>query len=368
MFKILLLICLFYIILNIKTNINSICENNFFSFNKERNKNEVLIIEKKRVHGECIPGYIKYLLDLGYHNIDVLMNDRLYGLHTLNLSIFNGNVNELVYPGNKIDDIIFKHNICDFYQICFFNTIYSFDINKFHFNNSKQLFLAHSVPEIKPKLLTMGNAIVIKKFNESQEKVYEVNPHYFGFYDYHKKNKITHFVTAGNYNNNRKNFNLLIKSVEFLEKLNKKDFHLTIIGDGKKPILSDKIKNFITFTGRIPYDTMYNIISKCDFFLPLLDPIFHLKYAKTLTSGSFQLSYGLNIPILIHSFFAEVYNFDNGNSIIYEDDEDFIDKLVDVIEMNEETYANIKINLEKKAKKIYKDSLSNLKEAIFNLY
>jgi hypothetical protein len=43
------------------------------------------LIEKYNFHGECLPGYIKYFLDLGYKNIDVLINNKLFKLNPLNI-------------------------------------------------------------------------------------------------------------------------------------------------------------------------------------------------------------------------------------------------------------------------------------------
>ena len=52
---------------------------------------------------------------------------------------------------------------------------------------------------------------------------------------------------------------------------------------------------------------MYKYIAKSDFFLPLLDPKIHKHYIKEQTSGSFQLSYGFNIPLIIEKTFAVNY-------------------------------------------------------------
>ena len=103
-------------------------------------------------------------------------------------------------------------------------------------------------------------------------------------------------------------------------------FHVTIIGgriENKLKVLLNKthLYKYVTFTGRIPYDIMYEYISKSDFFLPLLDPKYHGIYLSKKTSGSFQLAYGFIIPMLIEKTFAEKYGFNNSNSIIYNNDD-----------------------------------------------
>ena len=109
---------------------------------------------------------------------------------------------------------------------------------------------------------------------------------------------------------------------------------------------------------------MYKNIAKSDFFLPLLDPNIHTKYISDHTSGSFQLSYGFNIPMVIEKTFANAYNFDNNNSIIYNKNNDFCNKLKDAINLNEEVYKKLKDELKLKSKEIEKISLENLKKIL----
>ena len=71
-----------------RLNGHQICENNFLNFLTEINNNEILIIEKFDYHGECLPGFIKYFIDLGYNNIDILININLNKLRPLNISFF----------------------------------------------------------------------------------------------------------------------------------------------------------------------------------------------------------------------------------------------------------------------------------------
>jgi glycosyltransferase involved in cell wall biosynthesis len=67
----------------------------------------------------------------------------------------------------------------------------------------------------------------------------------------------------------------LLNGVEELIKNNIFNFHITIIGGGKvdkikkeivKTVKRKNLSKYITLTGRIPYDIMFQYISNADFF------------------------------------------------------------------------------------------------------
>ena len=344
------------------------CFNNFFNFLKEINKNEILIIENYNFHGECIPGFVKYFQDLGYKNIDILINIKLNKLRPLNIPYFNNKINIFEYPSHIIDDFI-TSGMCNFYKICLFNSLeYEFNRTRLYLYNKhkfKKLIVFHTLYNIKEKDILNYNIIVLKKF-QTNIPVYEVNPHFFGEYKFHNKSIITNFIVVGSIQSNRKNFLILFDCIEKLINYKIFNFHVTIVGlimENKLKQLFNKtyLSKYVTFTGRIPYDTMYKYISESDFFLPLLDPKQHKLYLSEKTSGSFQLVYGFNIPIIIQKIFAEKYGFNNSNSIIYENNDEFFNNLNYSINMKNDEYIYLKNNLEKMKNNIEKKSLENLK-------
>jgi hypothetical protein len=367
---------LFYFIFFFSLYINPtlICENKFLNFLNETNHKEILLIEKYNYHGECLPGFIKYFLDLGYKNIDVLINNKLNKQNPLKLSFLQNKINILSYNTKLIEKFILL-GICNFYKICFFNTLEfgnNYKIRKYLYQKTKfkKLIVFHELNNINKKDIYFFNIIVLKKFNNNIP-IYEVNPHYFGEYLYHNKSLITNFITVGTTVSFRKNFDILIECIKKLIKNNIVNFHVTIIGKGnigkkiKKISYKKNFSNYITITGRISYDKMYQYVSKADFFLPLLDPDKHKKYITEKTSGSFQLVYGFNIPMLIEKKIADIYGFNNLNSVIYNTNNDFFNKIKYSINMRNEEYNNLKYNLNIKSKEIKKNSIKNLK-IIFN--
>ncbi len=61
--------------------------------------------------------FIKYFQDLGYKNIDILINTKINKLRLLNISSFNNKLNIFEYPSNLIDDFIIL-GMSNYYKIC----------------------------------------------------------------------------------------------------------------------------------------------------------------------------------------------------------------------------------------------------------
>ena len=348
--------------------------NNFkylYNISIPSNSNRAAVIELNDCHGECMPGYVQYLLNMGY-TVDVFINSLQDKEEPLK-PIFVGNDLVKIYS-EPADEIIKKLRVglSNLYNVIIFNSDllyrYNFsatDLIKNQKSNTKILTVEHRQECIKASTLKNANIIVLKEF-KPHKGVYEVNPHYFGKFPLHTKNKITEFITAGNIQSQRKNTDLLKNAVLELIRKNQTNFHVTVIGRGNIGDLPDEIKPFITLTGRLGYQDMYKKIAKADFFLTLLDPENpeHKRYIKKGTSGSFQLIYGLNIPPIIANMFSRVHNFTAKNSIIYNKNSDLTAAMTRAINMTAQEYGDIKKSLQETTDIIYKKSQDALKRAI----
>ena len=110
---------------------------------------------------------------------------------------------------------------------------------------------------------------------------------------------------------------------------------------------------------------MYKEMEKADFFLPLLDPSneWHRRYLNETTTGSRQLILGFLKPCLINEEFANAYDFNQNNSIIYQQN-NLLNAMKAAININSEEYEKLQKNLNLLAQNIYKESLQNLKDSI----
>jgi hypothetical protein len=171
---------------------------------------------------------------------------------------------------------------------------------------------------------------------------------------------------VGNIEGKRKNYNLLISTIQELINKDITNFKITIVGKGKISDIPSEIQSYFNIKGRLSYPDMYKEMQDADYFLTLLDPNNeeHDRYIKLGTSGSFQLIYGFNIPCLIANKFAKVHNFDKNNAIVYTKNKELVSAMIKAINQTTDEYEILKNNLKKTSDKIYKASLKNLKNAI----
>jgi len=107
---------------------------------------------------------------------------------------------------------------------------------------------------------------------------------------------------------------------------------------------------------------MYNEISESDFFLALIDQA-SVQYTNK-ASGSYQLSYGFLKPLVLHRKFADVLDFNDENSVLYNDNSELADAMERCINMSNDDYLSMVDALETSEKALYNTSLHNLKKAL----
>ena len=156
--------------------------------------------------------------------------------------------------------------------------------------------------------------------------------------------------------------------VKKLHNLGIRNFNVTIIGERHfneidEELENPEIKKYFKVLGRVDYQTVYKNLNKADFILPLLDPDIHFdRYIKKGTSGTFQLIYAFNKPCIIHKTYADIYGFDEKNSLIYEDNDELSDVMQKAISMTNDEYKNIQENLLSVVRTIEKRSFSNFQQ------
>ena len=299
--------------------------------------NTILILEMKTCHHVCIPGFMKYLVDLGY-NIDILVYKTGFDA----VSWFPENKNIRLFIFDKISQIYKKLNLLNVNNTIFVFHEFSYaDKNFYKYFNQNRIW-------------TLG------KFS----KGLQVNPFYFGDIKLRDKNKKTKFFVTST---NKRNYTKLINSVEILKK-EKFDFEIVVIGRAKAlniSIIPAHIKDFFNFKGMVTYSDLYEIIENSDYIIITLTPEskYDNLFRKTRVTGSAQLSYGFLKPSIIDQYFAYFYNFDDKNSLIY-NNSNLYNAMKKAILLNNEQYKNLRNNLKLTANKIYSTSIMNVKKLI----
>ena len=325
-------------------------------------------------HSEVVPGYVKYLRDLGYH-VSVLVNPEHYksGLfcrfNDTNISYNYMNRNEikdffkrdslenvkgvLVTTGGKLCD---KIHIDDCYKT--FSP---------HTDKSKLYFVFHDAKPAVDKGTWNKQLITLRELDYKDAKSTVINPHYFGEVKITPKNdEITNFLTIGAIQAKKKNNELIVSAVKQLYDAGYRNFKVTVVGKGSLKNLPKELRPYFDIKGRLPFDKMYEEIEKADFILTSYEESNpnHVFYRTSGTSGTFQLVYGFAKPCIIKESFAPINKFDNTNAILYKEDQNYFEALKYGIEMNKEDYAIMQNNLKLYSDKLYTESLNNLRGLI----
>lgn len=324
-------------------------------------------------HSEVVPGFCKYLLDLGYHVSVIVHPDRIKeGIFSRfkneNLSINKMSKHQVLkyFQKDNLEDIkgvivTTVGKLCDsiHYNECF-NT-FNPNIDK-----SKIFFVEHEIVHSADAGTWQNDIITLRQMNYKNTKSVVVNPHYFGNISITPKNDTTNFVMVGAIQAKRKDNGLIVDSVKLLHERGVRNFKITVIGKGKLNHLPKEIRQYFDIKGRLPFDKMYNELEKADFMLTAYDennPM-HVRYNTTGTSGNFQLVYGFLKPCLIIRSFGAINGFDDTNSILYNSNDAYADAMIQGIEMSAEDYSKMQARLKEYVDALYDSSKQNLKELI----
>ena len=343
--------------------------------NNSDNAKNVLLVEFNNWHGECIPGFYKYLSELNF-DVDVLVSESVYKEKALDAV----NCKNVYHCNIELMALLLQYVLMERYKFVIFNSNaflwaekkkgkWFTVLQEFPFLNNyldKIYVLEHQMEYLNKTLLEMGHVFVLTDKLPLDKRLVPVNCHWFGNREIRPKNKMTQFISVGAMIPMRRNFEMLLEAVTYLVNRGITNFHITIIGVGKLDDIDAKILPFFSILGRVSYPVMYVEMQNSDFFLTLLDPDnpAHDRYITTGTSGSFQLVYGFSKPCLIAEKFADIYGFSPENAIVYKENQELGPAMLQAIDMTEADYDGIRNNLGTVSNDIYNKSLENLKRTL----
>ncbi len=327
-------------------------------------------------HSEVLPGYAKYLLDLGYHVSVLCAPERIKEGLFSRFKDKNLTINKMTkkqvrtfFKKNNLKDIeglliTTAGKLCDSVHYGDVYKYFNKDIDK-----KKILLVEHEACHSVDNGSWCENLIMLRRLDYKNAKCVSVNPHNFGDIKITPKNTdVTNFITIGALQYKKKNCSLMINSFQKLLDRGYKNFKVTVVGKGHLDDLPAELRQYFDIKGRLPFDKMYEELEKADFLLTAYndkDPK-HIRYNTSGTSGNFQLVYGFLKPCIIVESFAPINGFDDSNSILYKDDADYINALEKGINISAMEYEIMQKNLSALALNIYNDSKENLKHLIEN--
>jgi hypothetical protein len=319
------------------------------------------------VHGETLPGYIKYFLDLNF-NVDVVLckSEKIFTRNDYGLFLcFSQNKNVRIKMLSDLDmNFLLRSSIIKKYKHIMINSFtkgmeghHLYGVNLFKL---KPVCVVHNQNN-NNKYFKTNKIISLVEINPGNRKpTVIVNPHYFGEFEKKNKSKITTFITLNKKDMSRRNIYLLFDACDMLYKKGIYDFSVKIIGNGI-PVPENHRNNIRDF-GFLDFQKMFKEINDSDFFMALIDEN-SIQYTNK-ASGSYQISYGFLKPIILNNKFANISGFNNSNSILYDKNNELANAMEKCINMSNDDYLSLITALEISEKELYNASLKNLKEVL----
>lgn len=321
-------------------------------------------------HAEVVPGYVKYLLDLGFR-VHVFMTPERY-----EEGLFERLSDQRLIlhrrSQRQIRRLFRQHGLGQARGILITTarkisgkSDYAAEHTLFASRKSDQklLLVEHDIkPPYDHGALT-PDIITLRESHYQNAKTTVVNPHYFGTIKATQKNKdITRFITIGAMRSKRRNTQILVEAVEQLHSAGQTHFIITVIGRGNLKGIPVHLHRYFNILGRVNFTTLYAEMERADYFLTLLDPNnpAHDRYITTGTSGSFQLIYGFGKPCLIPEKFAAINGLNQDNSLVYASNAELGTCMQHGISLAIPAYRKLQKQLVDDAALIHKLSLENL--------
>jgi hypothetical protein len=320
-------------------------------------------------HAEVVPGYVKYLLDLGY-DVSVLATPARF-----DEGLFARSSDPRITLNRMSQRAIRRHfarNGLGEARGILITTArkisgadnYDAELALFARRGAGQrvLLVEHDVRKVVDAGELPPDVITLREVDYRGCRTTVVNPHYFGDVRIAPKHDVVDFITIGALRGKRRNTTLLVEAAAALHARGFRNFRITVIGRGSLRSVPAELRAYFRILGRVDFARMYDAVEAADFFLPLLDPgnPQHERYITTGTSGSFQLIYGFRKPCLIAAKFARLNGFDGSNSLVYADNPDLVAAMVEAMGLTQAAYSSLQEGLARTADRLYAESLANL--------
>ena len=347
------------------------------------NARRALVVEFNSFHGETLPGFVRYLQDLGYDAtvitrycsyadspfVRMEKKPRHYCLTIWGMRHFLKSAR-----AKEFDFILYNSAHLYLNEYRFFGRLRDFLGGNILGGHKGFALIEHSLKpgtdleyflglpdEALDKKNLYYRSFVLTTQTIAGHAIPMLNPCYFGEINKgHTLNSKRIFLTIGNVLSSGRNFTQLFETIRHLNG----DFEVWIIGRVLEESLIKDIPSCVKVLGRMTFAEMYKRLEQADFFLPLLDPKAQSLYLQGCTSGSRQLILGGCIPSVMHETFAKHYGFTFGSCMTYSNDDSFADALRKALVMEREVYLAMRRELEIISMKVYHESLDNLKRIL----
>lgn len=325
-------------------------------------------------HAEIVPGYVRYLRDLGFQVLvlmtPAMLSEGLFARYqdpgVTYASLSQAEIRTFI----KSADLTKTAGLLVTTAGKLPKTAQgAIDVDAVLGRNRPPLFLLveHDAREMIDNAVWNSNYITLRDINYKGRSSTVVNPHYFGdvaqtYNRAGKQDGQTRFLMVGAARVKRGNHALVYDSALKLLQAGQSSFVIRVVGKPGSFKIPPELENHVQILGHLTYDRLYDEVENSDFILTSFQK--HNKkhefYYTGGTSGSFQLAYGFGKPVVAQKDIAVLCQLNPENSILYDEDEDMTGAMMRAMTMGEEDYDTMAAAMEGTAAAIYDMSLKNL--------
>jgi hypothetical protein len=353
-----------------------VAEKEIQDFNYNINNNTIALLENFDFHGECLPSYVKYFLDLKYEVHLFVSKKQINDNMFVNCNFDSDKFKIYAFSKFPTNDTFFK--LLEKYKIVFLSSllcrdnIYFSDIllKKYKKNNlfcvNHETYLLKDNKDLEDKILT--KTFVLRDNIKHLDFNYPyISTIYFGEFGNtlkDKNNSVIFTCFTRNAQKNIRNYKMLFSAVDKLLAENISNFKIQFTGLKKDDVIefiNETNASKFEFLGKLSYKQLYETMLQTDFVLFNIDYTTsdYQKYLKKGITGSYSLSIGFNRPPIIDSDLADAYHLSE-MSFLYDKDKLFY-ALSDAILCTNSEYRNKQNNILKLNKKLSSESISNIR-------
>lgn len=359
---------------------------------------KALVFEPNPYHYEILPGFVKYLIDIGYE-VDIL--EHRHEDFGDEFVYFQSYIHRYYYNDDEEIDKLREITTSVEYDLIFVTSV-DYIKNKqredilsrvYQMVDSKKVIacchdLCNVIFEPEKKLLRDGKLITLTEYEWDGSITKMVNPHYFGEYECnHKKNSVCRIINIG-VSSARFNVEYALDTLKadisrvelcYVGRYNQKELDrkyyiekvfyplCKFFGIKRYNALNYRPASFKTrkltkFLGALSFEQMFNEVIKSDFLLMDLTNYCD-EFFTSKTSGTKQLSLGFNTPCIVSEKVAKAYGFDETNAILFKEGE-LENAIQRAIDMTDDEYMTMKESLKKFQNKVYTKSKGNLQSIL----